>query len=238
MASRFVWLIACVWVIAFSLGCGGGSEPATETETGTSEAPPPVPPGDAAEDAGREESAEDLLEEEMADIAPGGGPVVEMSTNFGTIAIELYPDKAPKTVENFISYVRSGFYDQTIFHRVVPGFVIQGGGFTTEMEKKETEAPIENEADNGLLNLRGTICMARTNEPHSATSQFFINTKDNPALDYRERTLRGWGYAVFGKVIEGLEIVDQIEGVQTTTFGSYRDVPAKPVIIESARIIS
>jgi len=231
-STRFAWLIASVLLVALAAGCGGGSEPETETEAA---APPPAAPGDSAEDAGLEVSDEDS-EAEGSDIATGEKPVVEMRTNFGTVALELYPDKAPKTVENFLSYVRSGFYDGTIFHRVVPGFVIQGGGFTAEMVKKDTEAPIENEADNGLLNLKGAICMARTMEPQSATSQFFINTKDNPALDFRERSPQGWGYAVFGKVIEGIEVVQQIEGTPTGNQGPYQNVPVDPVVIESARV--
>ena len=229
---RFVWLVACVLLIAVAAGCGGGGEPAAEPETETA-APPSMPPGDATDEAGTE-----VLEEGGSDIATGAYPVVEMRTNIGTLALELYPDKAPKTVDNFLSYVRGGFYDGTIFHRVVPGFVIQGGGFTADMMKKDTEAPIENEADNGLLNLRGAICMARTNDPQSATSQFFINTKDNPALDFRERSPRGWGYAVFGKVIKGIEVVDRIEGVQTTSRDGYQDVPVDAVVLETARIIS
>lgn len=232
-STRFAWLLASVLLIALAAGCGGGSEPATETETEAA-APPPAP-GDSADDAGLEVSDEDT-EEGGSDIAAGAYPVVEMRTNFGIVALELYPDKAPKTVENFLSYVRAGFYDGTIFHRVVPGFVIQGGGFTAEMAKKDTEAPIENEADNGLLNLKGAICMARTMEPQSATSQFFINTKDNPALDFRERSPQGWGYAVFGKVVEGLDVVEQIEGTPTGNNGPYQNVPIEAVVIESARV--
>ncbi|GMR22563.1 MAG: hypothetical protein BMS9Abin37_0921 [Acidobacteriota bacterium] len=231
-STRFAWLIACVLPIALAAGCGGDSEPETEAV-----APPPAVQGDSADEAGLEMLEEDLGEG-RSDIATGEYPVVEMRTNVGTLALELYPDKAPKTVDNFLSYVRGGFYDGTIFHRVVPGFVIQGGGFTADMVKKDTEPPIENEADNGLLNLRGAICMARTNDPHSATSQFFINTKNNPALDFRERSLRGWGYAVFGKVIEGIEIVDRIEGTPTTSRDGYQDVPVDAVVVESARVIS
>lgn len=231
-STRFAWLIASVLLIALAAGCGGGSEPETETEA---VAPPPAAPGDSAEDAGLEELDEDI-EEGGSDIATGAYPVVEMRTNFGTVALELYPDKAPKTVENFLSYVRAGFYDGTIFHRVVPGFVIQGGGLTAEMVKKDTEAPIENEADNGLLNLKGAICMARTNDPQSATSQFFINTKDNPVLDFRERSPQGWGYAVFGKVIEGIDIVEKIEATPTANQGGYQNVPVDAVVIESARV--
>jgi len=222
-------------LIALAVGCGG-DEPAAEPET-ESAAPSSAAPGDSAGEAGLEALEEDA-EEGGSDIATGAYPVVEMRTNVGTLALELYPDKAPKTVDNFLSYVRGGFYDGTIFHRVVPGFVIQGGGFSADMTKKDTEPPIENEADNGLLNLRGAICMARTNDPQSATSQFFINIKDNPSLDFRERSSRGWGYAVFGKLIEGLEVLDKIEAAPTTSRDGHQDVPVDAIVIESARIIS
>ena len=234
-STRFVWLLACVLLIALAAGCGGG-EPPAELETEAA-APASVAPGDSAEEAGLEVAEEDL-EDGGFDLATGVYPVVEMRTNVGTMALELYPDKAPKTVDNFLSYVRGGFYDGTIFHRVVPGFVIQGGGFTANMIEKDTEPPIENEADNGLLNLRGAICMARTDDPQSATSQFFINTKDNPVLDFRERSPGGWGYAVFGKLVEGIEVLDKIESAPTTSRDGYRDVPVDVIVIESARIIS
>ena len=175
-------------------------------------------------------------------LAPAAGTEVSelfarLHTGAGDITLVLYPETAPHHVDNFVHLAQTGFFDGTTFHRAVPGFVIQGGGFTSEMVKKDTEPPIENEADNGLVNARGTICMARTNDPHSATSQFFINTKDNPALDFRDRSLRGWGYAVFGKVVEGIEIVDEIEGVRTTSREGYQDVPVDAVVIESARVI-
>ena len=234
-STRFVWLAAMAMLVALVAACGGGSEPAAESETEEA-APPPAAPGDTAEEAEM-----DALEEEEgeADIPTGAGPVVvELTTSAGAMKLELYPAKAPKTVDNFLSYVRNGFYDGTIFHRVKPGFVIQGGGFTPEMVKKDTEAPIENEAHNGLRNVRGSICMARTNDPHSATSQFFINTVDNPALDFRDRSIQGWGYAVFGKVVEGIDVMEQIERVPTTSRDGYQDVPVDAVIIETARIIS
>lgn len=157
--------------------------------------------------------------------------MVVFSTNFGDITLELYPDKAPVTVQNFLSYVDKGFYDGTIFHRVIPNFVIQGGGFTQEMEQKPTDAPITNEAKNGLKNLRGTLSMARTSDVNSATSQFFINLTDNAFLDHGTRD---YGYAVFAKVVDGMDVVDKIAAVQTTNKGFHRDVPAEPVIVEKA----
>lgn len=157
---------------------------------------------------------------------------VLLSTSLGDITIELYPEKAPITVENFLAYVDSGFFDGTIFHRVIPGFVIQGGGFTEDMNKKPTRPPVKNEAGNGLKNERGTLSMARTQETDSATSQFFINLSDNTALDHG---MRGFGYAVFGKVIEGMDIIDKIAAVKTGNRGMFNDVPVQPVLIVSAR---
>jgi peptidyl-prolyl cis-trans isomerase B (cyclophilin B) len=164
-----------------------------------------------------------------------GNPMVVVKTNLGNITIELYPDKAPLSVENFLNYVDKKFYDGTIFHRVIPTFMIQGGGFTADMMKKATGAPIKNEADNGLSNTKGTIAMARTGEIHSATCQFFINVKDNTGLDHKDASPKGFGYAVFGKVIEGMETVEKIKDVETTTKGQYGDVPVKPVVIKSIR---
>ena len=161
-------------------------------------------------------------------------PSVRMTTSQGTITLELYPDKAPKTVENFLAYVDSGFYAGTTFHRVIEGFMIQGGGFTEDMKKKPTRDPIDNEADNGLKNDRGTIAMARTAIPDSATAQFFINHKDNAFLNHTGKTPRGWGYAVFGKVTDGMEVVDAIAKVPTGAKGPFpKDVPDTPVVIES-----
>jgi peptidyl-prolyl cis-trans isomerase A (cyclophilin A) len=163
-------------------------------------------------------------------------PVVVLATSQGDVTIELFPEEAPITVENFLSYVDGKFYDGTIFHRVVPGFVIQGGGFTAAMEKKEPGKPIKNEAANGLKNLRGTLSMARTSAVDSATSQFFISLKDNEALDHRDETPRGFGYAVFGKVSAGMDVVDAIAGTETTTRGVYRNVPAEPIGITTAKV--
>jgi cyclophilin family peptidyl-prolyl cis-trans isomerase len=162
-------------------------------------------------------------------------PKVVLDTSKGKIVLELYPEKAPETVKNFLNYVDQKFYDGTIFHRVIPKFMIQGGGFTADMNRKPTEAPIKNEADQGLGNDRGTIAMARTGDPHSATSQFFINTVDNNFLNHKSKTPQGWGYAAFGKVVEGMETVDAISAVKTTTRGPYRDVPVEPIVIKSAR---
>ena len=168
----------------------------------------------------------------------GGNPVVLMKTSMGEITIELDKEKAPVTVDNFLAYVNDKFYDGTIFHRVIPAFMIQGGGFDKDMKQKKTKAPIKNEAGNGLKNVNGTIAMARTSDPNSATAQFFINTKDNAFLDHRNDTPQGYGYAVFGKVIKGQDVVKKIEQVQTTTRTPYENVPVTPVIIESVRVVS
>ncbi len=164
----------------------------------------------------------------------GDNPIVEMDTTQGKIVLELYADKAPKTVKNFLAYVDDGFYDGTIFHRVIPNFMIQGGGFSADMQQKKTRSPIDNEANNGLRNERGTIAMARTSDPHSATAQFFINTKNNDFLNHKGKSPQGWGYAVFGRVAEGMVVVDAISGVKTGTRGPFRDVPTDPVVIRKA----
>ena len=160
-----------------------------------------------------------------------------MTTTVGPMTLELDADNAPKTVENFLSYVSSGFYDGTIFHRVINNFMVQGGGFTADMEQKETQAPIENEANNGLKNAQGTIAMARTQDPHSATAQFFINVQDNDFLNHTGENMQGWGYAVFGKVTEGEDVLDKIRCVQTGSQAGHQDVPVEPIIIESVTII-
>ncbi len=166
---------------------------------------------------------------------PVGNPKVVLETSRGKIVIELYLQKAPETVVNFLDYVDAKFYDGTIFHRVIPNFMIQGGGFTSDMKRKPGKGPIKNEADRGLKNDRGTIAMARTGDPHSATAQFFINSANNDFLDHKNKTQQGWGYAAFGKVIEGMNVVDTISAVKTTKRGSYRDVPVEEVVIKSAR---
>ena len=163
-------------------------------------------------------------------------PTVEMKTSEGLIVIELYADKAPKTVENFLQYVKDGFYNGTIFHRVIDGFMIQGGGFAPNLNEKPTRASIQNEAKNGLKNDVGTIAMARTSNPHSATAQFFVNLVNNGMLDYPSRD--GWGYAVFGKVIQGFDIVQKIAKVPTGNVGMYQNVPTTPVIIESVKLVA
>lgn len=162
---------------------------------------------------------------------------VRMETNMGTIVLELDAEKAPVSVENFVEYAKSGHYDGTIFHRVIPGFMIQGGGFEPGMSQKDTRDPIKNEADNGLENDTGTIAMARTPDPDSATSQFFINVKDNDFLNYRSSTPQGWGYAVFGKVVEGMDVVKKIEAVSTGRSGMHQDVPVEDVVIEKVAIV-
>lgn len=162
---------------------------------------------------------------------------VEMTTTFGSITLELDSEKAPKTVENFLSYVNDGFYNGTIFHRVIDNFMIQGGGFDANMQQKPTADPIENEADNGLTNDRGTIAMARTMDPHSATAQFFINVKNNDFLNHSGKNMQGWGYAVFGRVISGDDVLDKIRAVSTGTIAGHQDVPTESVIIESVAVV-
>ena len=165
---------------------------------------------------------------------PGDNPKVVLDTSKGKIVLELYLQKAPETVVNFLGYVDAKFYDGTIFHRVIPNFMIQGGGFTADMQRKPGKGPIKNEADKGLQNNRGTIAMARTGDPHSATAQFFINSINNDFLNHKNKTQQGWGYAAFGRVIEGMDVVDAISAVKTTKRGGFRDVPAEPVVIVTA----
>jgi len=162
-------------------------------------------------------------------------PQVELKTSQGVVTLELYPDRAPKTVENFLQYVREGFYNGTVFHRVIPNFMIQGGGFTPDMAQKPTRGPIINEAANGLRNNTGWVAMARTSDPHSASAQFFINVKDNDFLNHPGQS--GWGYAVFGRVVGGMDIVNRIAAVPTANRGPHANVPVTPVVIESARVL-
>jgi len=168
--------------------------------------------------------------------ATGKNPVVRVTTSLGSFDVELFADKAPATVRNFLAYVDAGFYDGTVFHRVIRDFMIQGGGMTKDLQQKTTNAPVKNEADNGLKNTLGMVSMARTSAPDSATSQFFVNTKDNAFLDHRGKTPSGWGYAVFGKVVSGLDVVRKIEAAETGSKGGMQDVPKTPVVIESVKV--
>jgi len=165
-------------------------------------------------------------------------PQVKLHTSLGDVVIQLNPEKAPETVKNFLVYVNDGHYNGTIFHRVIPGFMAQGGGFTEKWEQKPTKAPVKNEADNGLLNKRGTLAMARTSDPQSATAQFFINYADNAFLDYKSPTPQGWGYAVFGEVVQGMDVVDKMATVPTGRGGPMpTDVPQTPIVIQKASVV-
>lgn len=164
-------------------------------------------------------------------------PRVLIETGKGNITVELFAGNAPGTVANFLAYVKSGFYDGTIFHRVIPGFMIQGGGMLPDLTEKPNGTPIQNEADNGLKNLRGTLAMARTSDPHSASSQFFINVADNYPLNHRGKSVEGWGYAVFGQVVDGMAVVDAIVAVERGDFGPYGDVPLEPVLIKRVTLL-
>ncbi|NBB91596.1 MAG: peptidyl-prolyl cis-trans isomerase [Gammaproteobacteria bacterium] len=182
-------------------------------------------------------AAQDNPEPAEPEQSPTENPTVILHTNFGPITVELFEEDAPRSTTNFLEYARNGHYDDTIFHRVIDNFMIQGGGFDTDFQQKPTREPIENEADNGLKNERGTLAMARTNDPHSASSQFFINVVDNTFLDHRNKMSgQTWGYAVFGRVVEGMDVVDQIKSLPTTTRGMHRDVPSEPVIIERVEL--
>lgn len=163
--------------------------------------------------------------------------MVKLHTRFGVITLDLDAEKAPESVKNFLAYVEAGHYNGTIFHRVIKDFMIQGGGMLPDMSQKDTLAPIKNEANNGLKNDRGTIAMARTSDPHSATAQFFINTVDNDFLNFRNESVQGWGYCVFGKVVEGMDVVDQIRAVKTGKSGYHADVPAEAIVIDKAEVV-
>jgi len=164
-------------------------------------------------------------------------PRVALETSVGRIVLQLAPDRAPATVANFLQYTQDGFYDGTVFHRVIDGFMIQGGGFGEDMQKKPTRAPVMNEADKGLRNEPGTIAMARTGDPHSATAQFFINVADNAFLDHKSKDARGWGYTAFGRVVEGMDVVNRIKAVPTGNQGPFQDVPRAPIVIRSAKVL-
>lgn len=168
---------------------------------------------------------------------PSANPRVLIETGKGSITVELFPGQAPQSAENFLNYVKSGFYDGLVFHRVIPGFMIQGGGMTPDLAERPGNAPIPNETDNGLSNLRGTLAMARTGDPHSAGSQFFINVADNAFLNHRGKSVEGWGYAVFGRVVDGMEVVDAIVAGPRGTRGPHRDVPLEPVVMQRVTLL-
>lgn len=178
-----------------------------------------------------------LLSLIVATTAYAANPKVELKTSMGAVVLELYPDNAPKTVENFLQYVKDGHYDGTIFHRVIPGFMIQGGGFGANMQEKKTRPAIRNEAGNGLRNAVGTVAMARTADPHSATAQFFINVSENDFLDFKSPDDKGYGYTVFARVTAGMDVVAKIVQVPTATVGPHQNVPRQPVVIERARLL-
>lgn len=178
-----------------------------------------------------------LLSLIAATAAYAANPKVELKTSMGAVVLELYPDNAPKTVENFLQYLKDGHYDGTIFHRVIPGFMIQGGGFSANMQEKKTRPAIRNEAGNGLRNAIGTVAMARTADPHSATAQFFINVSENDFLDFKSPDDKGYGYSVFARVTAGMDVVAKIVQVPTATVGPHQNVPRQPVVIERARLL-
>lgn len=241
-ALRFLFLLTIAIGLLIAAGCGGSPPPEEKAEPETKAEPvtPPAEQPPAEEPVEKEEApppAEKKAVPQAKKAAPAGNPVVALETSKGTIRIELYPDKAPETVANFLQYVDDGFYNGTIFHRVIKGFMIQGGGMTPDMNEKTTRAPIKNESANAVANARGTIAMARTSEPHSASSQFFINHATNRGLD-RDQARDGWGYCVFGKVTEGIEVVDAIAEVQTGNNGPHQNVPVQPILIKSARRVA
>ena len=238
------FLFAILMTVVLAVGCGGSDDP-SETTTAEPEPveqakvePPPAPVEEQPPPPPTPEPKKEpkpKVEPKPAEAKPPAGPPGGvMETAKGSIKLELAPDRAPATVENFLSYVDDKFYDGTIFHRVISGFMVQGGGFGPDMKEKSTKAPIKNEAKNGLGNLRGTIAMARTMDPHSATAQFYINHRTNRMLD-PDQERSGWGYCVFGKVIEGMEVVDAIAAVATGNKGMHQNVPAETVTIKSVR---
>lgn len=198
-----------------------------------------APPATAPAPAEQAAPAADAAAAPAAEVAPAPSPRVLFKTSLGDFTIEVYPDKAPKSVENFLQYVRDRYYDGTVFHRVIDGFMVQGGGFTADLRQKPTRAPVANEANNGLSNLRGTVAMARTNDPNSATAQFFVNVVDNQRLDYvSAENGYTWGYTVFGKIVEGMDVVDLIKATETGPGGPFpKDVPTTPVVIQSAEVL-
>lgn len=243
--SRRAVFAAVFVVLLMWAGCGSTPEPEAPAEEPPAVAETAPPPAEPVEEPAEEPEPEPVAEApapeppakkaapKPAPPPPPKNPRVVISTTKGDMTLELDPDKAPETVKNFLSYVDEGFYAGTVFHRVIPGFMIQGGGHTADLQKKPTKAPIRNEATNGLKNLRGTISMARTANPHSATSQFFINHADNAMLDNGPQ--QGWGYAVFGKVIEGLDVLDAIANTPTGNSGGMADVPRETILINSIK---
>ena len=238
-----VWMMIAA-LLALGAGCGSDTAPEDtapppEPVAKTQPLPEPEPPADEPEPEPEPEPAPapkvKPAPKKAAPKAAPAKPTVVMTTNKGAIRIELDPAKAPLSVENFLEYVDAKFYDGTVFHRVIPDFMIQGGGFSTDMVKKPTRAPIQNEAKNGLRNLRGTIAMARTQNPHSATAQFYINHVDNPGLDQAGQPPNAWGYAVFGKVVEGMDVVDAIAAAPTGFTSGMPNVPTATIVIESIR---
>ena len=220
----------CVMLLVF-VGCSKtGNHEGFSEELETSQ-------NDHLEKSVTEGTETEMTETEAEDTYHGNNPVVLMETSLGNFKMELFQNRAPVSVSNFLNYVNEGFYEGTIFHRVIPNFVIQGGGFTEDMGKKNTHPPIKNEARNGIGNTKGTVAMARTQIVNSATSQFYINLKDNPFLNHRDETNQGYGYCVFGQIIEGMDVVEMIARTPTSRKGRHENVPIKPVIIKSARVL-
>lgn len=234
----FILCLSLSLVILLGTGCiKKGNDQKTHEESEVTESGEPAEMDSNVKEIEIEEEEAEIEEPESQGPAKVENPVALIETSMGNIKIELFKDKAPISVKNFIDYANEKFYDGTIFHRVIPNFVIQGGGFTEEMTKKATHQPITNEAGNGMSNSRGTVAMARTPLINSATSQFYINLRDNKALDHKDETSEGYGYCVFGRVIEGMDVVDSISRVPRDKRGAHSDVPVKPVIIKSVRIL-
>ncbi len=229
------FLISILMFFVFIAGCNAAEQKATDTlkKVETSETKTAETSAKTTDSAAKDANSKDKKEGKKM----SANPVIKMETSKGTMTIELFADKAPNSVANFVSYVEDGFYDGLIFHRVIPNFMVQGGGMTPDMHEKPNKAPIKNEANNGLKNDRGTLAMARTQDPHSATSQFFINLKDNDFLNFTSETPAGWGYAVFGKVTDGLDVIDEIAKVKTGNHGGHGDVPLEAVTIIKATVV-
>ena len=241
-AVRTLWIVALFAALMVSFGCGSTPPPESAEKAPEAAPAPTTPPAEAPTEQPPPEEVAKLEPPvtkapapKVVPKAPPGNPIVVMETSKGTIRIELDAAKAPNTVKNFLAYVDSGFYNGTIFHRVMSGFMIQGGGFTPAMDQKDTRPPIQNESANGLTNDRGTLAMARTGDPHSATAQFFINHGSNNAFLNKDQADDGWGYAVFGKVVAGMDVVDAIAAVPTGETAGMGNVPSTPVVIKSVK---